>query len=317
MTDAVGYWLQAAGRQPLLTAAEEVHLGSLVRAWQDHPAGPDQAPAAVQRRGRRARDRIVAANLRLVAHVVRILRPNLRLVTDADIPDLMQSGALGLVRAAERFDPARGYKFSTFGYWWIRQGINRWCDTSSRTIRPPSTHAGKLARLGRISSHLSQRLGRQPTRAELAAELGMKLEDLDLVLLTDLPCRSLDALCDAENPSALIDLLPAATPGDDEQVDELRRRLATLAPTAAELVSDYWGIDGEPLRIGIAAAKVGLTVHQAKAALQAAELQLRSKPAPKDDVLAVPVQLSFGLSIPTPPGSQQPRSGGGRRGRAG
>lgn len=317
MTDAVGYWLQAAGRQPLLTAAEEVHLGQLVRAWQDHPAGPSQAPGVVQRRGRRARDRIVAANLRLVAHVVRILRPNLRLITDADIPDLLQAGALGLVRGAERFDPARGYKFSTFGYWWIRQGINRWCDTSSRTIRPPSTHAGKLARLARLSLRLSQQLGRQVTRAELAAELGMKLEDLNLVLLADLPCRSLDALCDAENPSALVDLLPAEAPGGDEQVEELRRRLATLDQQTAQLVADYWGVDGEPQRIGVVAAKAGLTVHQAKAALKAAELQLRSKPAPKDDDLAVPVQLSFGLSIPAPPGSQQPRSGGGRRGRAG
>lgn len=313
----MSHWLQAAGRQPLLTAAEELHLGAMVRAWQDHPAGPDQAPAVVVRRGRRARDRIVAANLRLVAHVVRLMRPGLRSTTDSDMADLLQAGAMGLMRGAERFDPARGYKFSTYGYWWIRQGISRWCDSSSRTIRPPSTHAAKLARLGRVGAQLSQQLGRQPTRAELAAELGMKREDLDLVLATGLPCRSLDALCSsAENPSALGDLLPAPAPATDEQVSELRRRLKALDPQVAQLVSDCWGLDGEPLRIGAAAAKVGLTIHQAKAALRAAELQLRGKPAPEGEILAVPVQLSLGLQSPAPPGSQRPRSGADLPGRA-
>lgn len=130
--DATQRWLNAAGRQPLLTAAGELHLGAMVRAWQDHPDGPDGAPAGVIRRGRRARDRLVASNLRLVAHVLGKQRPKLASISDDDLQDLLQAGAQGLTRAAEKYDPARGYRFTTYAYWWIRQGINRGLDRQFR-----------------------------------------------------------------------------------------------------------------------------------------------------------------------------------------
>ena len=117
-TPAALYWLNNAGRQPLLTAAEEIHLGAAVRAWQDHPDGPADAPAGIRRRGLKARDRFVLANLRLVAHVAG------RRGGAAPLEDRFQAGVLGLLRGAERFDPARGYKFSTYAYWWILQALN-------------------------------------------------------------------------------------------------------------------------------------------------------------------------------------------------
>ena len=177
--DAIGFWLQQAGRIPLLTAAEELHLGTIVRAWQDHPAGPDDAPAAIRRRGVRARDRIVQANLRLVVSITMRIRAGARgRLLEADVPDMLQAGSIGLMRGAERFDPVRGYKFSTFGYWWIRQGISRWVVQSSRQIYIPHPFSDKLSRLGKLGDQLTARLGRSPTVAELAEELGMACAEI-------------------------------------------------------------------------------------------------------------------------------------------
>ena len=130
---SAGAWLNAAGRQPMLALAEEVHLGALVRAWQDHPDGSAEASPSVIRRGLRARNRMVSANLRLVSMVAeRMRRP-----PHVALEDALQAGAIGLCRAAEMFDPARGYKFSTYAYLWIRQSITNEVDKSG-TIRVPS-----------------------------------------------------------------------------------------------------------------------------------------------------------------------------------
>lgn len=310
--DAAGFFLYAAGRVPLLTAAEELHLGAMVRAWQDHPGGPDQAPAAVIRRGRRARDRIVNANLRLVAHVVRLMRPGLgRQVSEADLPDLFQAGALGLVRGAEKFDPARGYKASTYIYWWIRQGVSRWADSSSRLIRPPSTHAPKLSRLGRVGDQLTAQLGRQPTRAELAEALGMTLSDLDLVLAQGLPCRSLDAVVLGADDTCLGDSLAApAPPEPDPEVAELHARLDALPPLQARLVKGRWGIGCAKQRIGALAAAEGISAYVARTQLRLAEAALRGPQ--EGEPLAEPVQLSLLSSNPTQPSPQRPRRGADR-----
>ena len=127
MTDAVGAWLAAAGRVPLLSPAEEVHLGQAIRLWMDHPDGPDGAPAPVRRRGRRARDRMVSANLRLVVSVANKYRQRISARRQC-LSDCLQEGTIGLQRGAEKFDPVRGYKFSTYAYWWVRQAIQRWLD---------------------------------------------------------------------------------------------------------------------------------------------------------------------------------------------
>jgi len=145
MRDDVGRWMDAAGRAPLLTAAEELELGRLVQRWQRWDGGPDQAPAAVRRRGLRARDRMVTANLRLVVVVARKYAP-LAERRRLSLADGLQEGAIGLQRGAEKFDPQAGYKFSTYGYWWIRQAISRWVN-SQGLIRLPSNVAEELGRL--------------------------------------------------------------------------------------------------------------------------------------------------------------------------
>lgn len=283
--DALGFWLQQAGRVPLLTAAEELHLGTLVRAWQDHPAGIDEAPAGVKRRGARARDRIVNANLRLVVAVTMRVRAGCRgRVGESDLPDMLQAGAIGLIRGAERFDPARGYKFSTFGYWWIRQGISRWLVSSSRLIYIPHNFSDRLGKLGRLGEELALRLGRGPSLAELAGELGMASDDLQQLLTVAGPCLSLDAppssTADQHDRGTLGSIVAAQAPEPDPQVQALRERLALLPPHIAGLVADCWGLDGTPIRIGAAARRAGLTINQAKAALLAAERELRGEVPP-------------------------------------
>ena len=117
------WYRNTIGRFPRLTPAEEIELGAAVRHWLDHDGGPDAAPPGIRRRGIKARDRFVHANLRLSYSYVCHHCP--RLLRAADWDDVIQSANLGLLRAVERFDPTRGFRFSTYAYWWIRQGITR------------------------------------------------------------------------------------------------------------------------------------------------------------------------------------------------
>jgi RNA polymerase sigma factor (sigma-70 family) len=146
MADATGLWLEAAGRVPLLTHREELELGRLVQAWQQWPGGPDEAPALVRRRGLRARERMVTANLRLVVAVVKKYG-NAAQRRGVPVVDLLQEGAIGLQRGAEKFDPATGYKFSTYAFWWIRQACTRSLNSLSGPIRVPSHLCDELLRV--------------------------------------------------------------------------------------------------------------------------------------------------------------------------
>ena len=132
MSDILGDYLKTIGRIPLLSVEEELHHGRLIRAWLDQP----EPSKAVERRGRRALDRMVNANLRLVVSVVSKFRSRIR-GNCIDMMDLIQAGNLGLIRAAEKFDPMRGYRFSTYGYWWIRQAVARFIHEYNYLIRIP------------------------------------------------------------------------------------------------------------------------------------------------------------------------------------
>ena len=131
--DTVSFWLQNAGRVPLLTAAQEITYGNQVRAWLD-AENPD---ARTIRRGQRARERMVSSNLKLAVAVAK--RYTKRIVGAAAIgfEDLCQESVIGLVRAVEKFDPAKGYKLSTYAYWWCQQGVNRCIQQTANTIRTP------------------------------------------------------------------------------------------------------------------------------------------------------------------------------------
>lgn len=216
-------WLTKYGdRQPLLSASEELELGAIVRRWHDHPA---PVPSALERAGRKARDRFVAANIRLVYHVLQRYTTMVRGCED----DVVQAGMLGLLRAVERFDPTKGYRFSTYAYWWIRQGIQRFINTEMHLLRLPSGFYERQQKLLPIERALRQRLGRVPSDAELARET--RWEESAIAALRRPPTcnQSLDATVNGTDDLLLLDTLQAEQPDDDSLiVDAVMRAMATL-----------------------------------------------------------------------------------------
>jgi len=162
-SDSIGYYLSSIGRVPLLTPAEEIelahHVQNMKKLLQIPETDRTQRNLYQIKIGKRARDRMMAANLRLVVSVAKKYQNQ-----GLELLDLVQEGAIGLERAVDKFDPAMGYKFSTYAYWWIRQGMTRAIDNSARTIRLPIHISEKLSKMRRVSRELSHKFGSQPTR---------------------------------------------------------------------------------------------------------------------------------------------------------
>ena len=221
--DSIGWYLGTIGRVPLLTAAEEIELAHHVQAGKQlQSLEPEQRTPQQNRRirmGQRARDRMMAANLRLVVSVAKKYQNQ-----GLELLDLVQEGAIGLERAVDKFDPGMGYKFSTYAYWWIRQGMTRAIDNSARTIRLPIHVSEKLSKIRRVTRELSHRLGRQPNRLELAHALDMRPEELEELMTQSAPCASLDAHARGdEDRSTLGELI--ADPASGEHFDSMDRLL--------------------------------------------------------------------------------------------
>ena len=190
---AIARYLDDIGRYPLLTPAEEIELGKLVqqaRPLKSLERPLTKAERALLRRAQRAEKRFVEANLRLVVSVAK--RYAARNLVFLEMLDLVQEGSAGLMRAVELFDPSRGYKFSTYAYWWIKQAMTRAVSQKERLLRIPTSVADKASRLGRVTQELSHQLGRSPSGAEVAEALGMAPKELSLLLERGRPTLSLD-----------------------------------------------------------------------------------------------------------------------------
>jgi RNA polymerase sigma factor (sigma-70 family) len=302
MTTGLGWYLDTIGRVPLLTPAEELHLGAIVRAWQDHPAGPDECPAGLRRRGIRARDRFVAANLRLSVSFVSKRCKHLRRLIAQD--DLIQMANLGLVRAVERFDPARGYKFSTYAYWWIRQSVNRWADSESRMIRLPGHHSQQIRRLATITQQHLQDHGVEPTIQHLAAAADLTVDRVRELLAEAQGCTSLDQ--QLEDGADLLDLIAtdaAPEPDDSPERRLLLEHLNTLEPLERDVISALWGLHGKPLGATATARLVGLPGPRAVREIERQALQpLRHQLQPPTCAAAGPERFShrLGAQLPLP-----------------
>jgi len=240
--DLVRSYLRDIGRVPLLSHEQEITLGRQVQEYMeveraeleiieltgDKPTIDELSTklnlstSIIKKRlraGQRAKERMVAANLRLVVSVAKkYTKRNMELL------DLIQEGTIGLVRGVEKFDPARGYKFSTYAYWWIRQGMTRAIDNSARTIRLPIHISEKLSKMRRVSRELSHKFGRQPTRLEMASEMGIDHKDLEDLISQSAPCASLDAHARGEEDrSTLGELIP--DPNCEEPMEGMDRTI--------------------------------------------------------------------------------------------
>jgi RNA polymerase sigma factor (sigma-70 family) len=230
--DLVRLYLDEIGRSPLLDAATEVDLAQRIeaglyarhlldrlghrRAVKLRAAGKLASSSELARRagdGEAATRGFLRANLRLVVSLAR--RYN-----RASMPllDLIQEGNVGLVRAVEKFDYARGYKFSTYATWWIRQSIGRAIAEQSRTVRLPVHQVEKLSRLARTRRELATSLGHDPTDEEVAEDMGIPLDQVQHLDAISRTPTSLDALVGDDGGTTLGDLVDAADPGPEDLV---------------------------------------------------------------------------------------------------
>ena len=284
MSNADANWYsQQIKRVPLLTPAEEITLGTTVQEWLNHPDGPEQAPSRLQRRGRRAQNRMVEANLRLV---VSVANKYSRQVPSAEYMDLVQAGNIGLVRAVEKFDPTRGYKFSTYAYWWIRQGVSRYIETQARVIRLPSSVMQKLNDVATATRRLSVELDRTPSKAEVAAALEITPAELEQLLSRGQACLSLDAKARGDDTlSNLGDLIPDPNGvdndealeqiADEQTTQELLTGLNELTERQRFMIEGTVGINQDPQSISALARQLGIQPGQASKLLKEAKLRLR------------------------------------------
>jgi RNA polymerase primary sigma factor len=229
-TDAMALFLQEVRRHPLLTRAEEVSLAK-----------------RIERGDLEAKERLINSNLRLVI-------ANARKYQGHELPllDLIQEGIFGLIRAAEKFDWRRGYKFSTYATFWIRQAIQRALDNRARTIRIP-VHLGQRERkIARAQSELAAQLGREPTDAEIAQAAELSLDEVLEAREAARVVTSLDRPVGEEEETELGALLPSGERSPEEEVDillredALRRALERLPEREREVVKLRYGLDGNP-----------------------------------------------------------------------
>jgi RNA polymerase primary sigma factor len=263
--DLVRLYLDEIGRAPLLDAATEVDLaqrieaGLYARHLLDELGQLERRRAVKLREARKVATTVELDRLASDGELAKraFIRANLRLVVSlarrynrASMPllDLIQEGNVGLVRAVEKFDYARGYKFSTYATWWIRQSIGRAIAEQSRTVRLPVHQVEKLSRLGRTRRDMSAALGRDVTDDEVATEMGFDLETVqDLDRISRAPA-SLDALVGDDGGTTLGDLVDAADPSPEDIVVENDSRGALvglvdrLTEREAEVIRCRYGL---------------------------------------------------------------------------
>jgi RNA polymerase primary sigma factor len=245
-SDSLQLFLRDISQRPLLTATEEVELAKRIEKG-------DTA----------AKNRMIESNLRLVVS-------NAKRYRGLGLPflDLIQEGIIGLIRAVEKFDHRRGFKFSTYATWWIRQAMQRALQQQSRTIRIPVHVGQELARVRAAERRLSGELGRDPTPEEVAKAVDLSVEQLEALRAAERIPVSLEARVGADGDTELGALLPqeGPTPFDELEVElaetSIRKALKRLDPRGRQVIELRFGLGGnEPLPLREVAKRMGLSAE--------------------------------------------------------
>ena len=284
--DLVRVYLNGIGKTPLLTAQQEVELAKRIEAgvFAQHILETDEdlTPSTrsdlrvLVRDGNAAKNHLLEANLRLVVSLA-------KRYTGRGMPllDLIQEGNLGLIRAVEKFDYTKGFKFSTYATWWIRQAITRGMADQSRTIRLPVHLVEQVNKLARLKRELHQQLGREPSHEELAEESGLPIDKIADLLDHSRDPVSLDMPVGNDEEAPLGDFIEDSDASDAESAvisgllqDDMRRVLATLDPREQAVIRMRYGLeDGQPRTLD----QIGRSFNLSRERVRQIEREVMSK----------------------------------------
>ena len=295
MSELLTQYLNDIARYPVLSLEVQLRHAYRIQEWVRYtPPGASQpdrhaAPPRIARRGRRSLDLMVATNLRLVVAIAKRYQHR-----GLDLSDLIQEGSLGLIRGIELFDPTRGYAFSTYAYWWIRQSISRAIHNSSRTIRLPINVQDTVFKTKRAIGLFISEHGRSPTVHELSELLELPptriSETLAHCTITD--CASIDSLCQLSD-ATLLDVLtsPNPTPAESpelalsltEREDLLNEALASLDPQQLRVLQ---GIHFDKRSRQELSTELGMSRHSISTVYKKAMSKLRLQLAANKEVFS-------------------------------
>jgi RNA polymerase primary sigma factor len=263
-SQSIEKYLQEIGKEDLLTPEEEVELARRIRQG-------DQT----------ALEKLTRANLRFVVSVAKQYQNN-----SLSLNDLINEGNLGLVKAAQKFDETRGFKFISYAVWWIRQSIIQALAEHSRMVRLPLNKVGSLTKINKVFSELEQKYQREPTPEEVAAVMGITLEEVEATLGISARHVSMDAPFTDGESNALIDVLQNANAEEtDKHLDykdslriETERTLASLTDREKEVIKLFFGIGVEhPMTLEDIGDQLGITRERIRQIKDKAITKLRSQ----------------------------------------